>query len=74
MSACIFFAVKQSQIISKFDIEYKDLNTDVTKMFRMKRAQNPNCFWSARFKMEYPYSPTPPLGQDMTQGQFLSGV
>ena len=22
----------------------------------------------------YPYLPTPPLGQDMTQGQFLSGV
>ena len=21
----------------------------------------------------YPYLPTPPLGQDMTQGQFLSG-
>ncbi len=21
-----------------------------------------------------PYLPTPPLGQDMTQGQFLSGV
>ena len=24
--------------------------------------------------MAYPYLPTPPLGQDMTQGQFLSGV
>ena len=24
--------------------------------------------------MIYPYLPTPPLGQDMTQGQFLSGV
>ena len=22
----------------------------------------------------YPYLPTPPLGQDMIQGQFLSGV
>ena len=22
----------------------------------------------------YTYLPTPPLGQDMTQGQFLSGV
>ena len=22
----------------------------------------------------YSYLPTPPLGQDMTQGQFLSGV
>ena len=22
----------------------------------------------------YPYLPTSPLGQDMTQGQFLSGV
>ena len=22
----------------------------------------------------YPYLPTPPLGQDMTQGHFLSGV
>ena len=22
----------------------------------------------------YPIYPTPPLGQDMTQGQFLSGV
>ena len=22
----------------------------------------------------YPYLPTPPLGQDMTHGQFLSGV
>ena len=22
----------------------------------------------------YPYLPTPPLGRDMTQGQFLSGV
>ena len=25
-------------------------------------------------KKSYPYLPTPPLGQDMTQGQFLSGV
>ena len=24
--------------------------------------------------MTYPYLPIPPLGQDMTQGQFLSGV
>ena len=24
--------------------------------------------------MYYSYLPTPPLGQDMTQGQFLSGV
>ena len=24
--------------------------------------------------MAYPYLPTPPLGQDMTQGQFLNGV
>ena len=23
---------------------------------------------------QLPYLPTPPLGQDMTQGQFLSGV
>ena len=25
-------------------------------------------------KYFYPYLPTPPLGQDITQGQFLSGV
>ena len=25
-------------------------------------------------KVEWYYLPTPPLGQDMTQGQFLSGV
>ena len=25
-------------------------------------------------KFQYPYLPTPPLMQDMTQGQFLSGV
>ena len=25
-------------------------------------------------KKEYTYLPTPPLGQDMTPGQFLSGV
>ena len=24
--------------------------------------------------LNYNYLPTPPLGQDMTQGQFLSGV
>ena len=24
--------------------------------------------------LSYPYLPTPPLGQDMTQGQFLSEV
>ena len=28
-------------------------------------------FWAI---LLYPYLPTPPLGQDMTQGQFLSGV
>ena len=27
-----------------------------------------------RFKFSLSYLPTPPLGQDMTQGQFLSGV
>ena len=26
------------------------------------------------FFIAYTYLPTPPLGQDMTQGQFLSGV
>ena len=26
------------------------------------------------FTLAYPYLPTPPLGQDMTEGQFLSGV
>ena len=26
------------------------------------------------WKHTYPIYPTPPLGQDMTQGQFLSGV
>ena len=25
-------------------------------------------------KYEHPYLPTPPLGQDMTQGQFLNRV
>ena len=26
------------------------------------------------WNVNYPIYPTPPLGQDMTQGQFLSGV
>ena len=29
---------------------------------------------SGRSKQCCPYLPTPPLGQDMTQGQFLRGV
>ena len=29
--------------------------------------------WGMRITL-YPIYPTPPLGQDMTQGQFLSGV
>ena len=31
-------------------------------------------FWWCRWGGWYPIYPTPPLGQDMTQGQFLSGV
>ena len=31
-------------------------------------------FFSFFFLLSYSYLPTPPLGQDMTQGQFLSGV
>ena len=27
-----------------------------------------------KFRLVLSYLPTPPLGQDMTQGQFLSGV
>ena len=30
--------------------------------------------WYRRDKKRLSYLPTPPLGQDMTQGQFLSGV
>ena len=33
--------------------------------------------WEALYESQYynnPIYPTPPLGQDMTQGQFLSGV
>ena len=30
------------------------------------------CFLVVRARL--PYLPTPPLGQDMTQGQFLNGV
>ena len=32
------------------------------------------CCVKAEGKTDYPIYPTPPLGQDMTQGQFLSGV
>ena len=31
-------------------------------------------FASFKSKLSLSYLPTPPLGQDMTQGQFLSGI
>ena len=32
------------------------------------------CVGIKRYSVSFSYLPTPPLGQDMTQGQFLSGV
>ena len=42
----------------------------ITQSSSFTRASPTDCL------MSYPgsYLPTPPLGQDMTQGQFLSGV
>ena len=33
-----------------------------------------NLYFLCKFDFNRYYLPTPPLGQDMTQGQFLSGV
>ena len=39
----------------------------------LARESQKNSFWKNDMLM-IPIYPTPPLGQDMTQGQFLSGV
>ena len=46
------------------------------KRERERRTKNEGCggIESNRGGTHKPYLPTPPLGQDMTQGQFLSRV
>ena len=40
---------------------------------RRRTTREAKQIWSKIWEQRY-YLPTPPLGQDMTQGQFLSGV
>ena len=59
----------------------KPLNSKVIKSF-VPELRSRKCFLCLRILMlsiyvrfgHYHIYPTPPLGQDMTQGQFLSGV
>ena len=51
------------------------INTAETQIgFRCVRKINTDEKISPKRKYFWYYLPTPPLGQDMTQGQFLSGV
>ena len=53
-------------------------NWDI-RLFLILKSGTPHKYSSQRSKIavgqgRYTYLPTHPLGQDMTQGQFLSGV
>ena len=53
--------------------KYLDLAREIKKLRNMKVTIVPKgCFCILPFN--FSYLPTPPLGQNMTQGQFLSGV
>ena len=45
----------------------------ITTQIAAKRLMNPLCTMTVQRRRDTIY-PTPPLGQDMIQGQFLSGV
>ena len=49
----------------KMSKSYNDEKRVCENLFQIQKKEISNTF---------PYSSTPPLGKDMTQGQFLSGV
>ena len=55
-----------------------DMNAQISKnvnnKFSLFNSSNRHGKQLTDFTLENPIYPTPPLGQDMTQGQFLSGV
>ena len=59
------FAVQADHEVKSKESKKKDKYPDLTRELKN------NC---DTWKWRWSYLPTPPLGQDMTQGQFLSGV
>ena len=59
-------------------ISFMDINKDEDNSLKNHNTTNYNQTSSHTFReinnLQLSYLPTPPLGQDMTQGQFLSGV
>ena len=61
----------------KKDIHYMQLKKDTLPTSAIQRNKETKEWWGyngTKTEQELSYLPTPPLRQDMTQGQFLSGV
>ena len=54
--------------IKKVKVEFLKLDEETWGLHMAHIFEIPELHWGQS------YLPTPPLGQDMTQGQFLSGV
>ena len=64
-----FFCSNQRYIIQSKQVSV------ITKLYGIEtRIKKNKIMFALKICLWYPYLPTPPLGQDMTQGQFLSGV
>ena len=61
---CGGLTIKEAELLPdvEVDVSMKELAVGTAK----ESSSPPSSIWY--------YLPTPPLGQDMTQGQFLSGV
>ena len=67
---CVWTCVQQKSYIHFLDRFPFKMECVLTPTYRSQAYEN----WFEFRIFLYPYLPTPPLGQDMTQGQFLSGV
>ena len=74
-----FFGERQEEVLllckgySQCILNVTDMVNDRVQLFEQLLIHY-SMIENSEAKNVYTYLPTPPLGQDMTQGQFLSGV
>ena len=65
---------RENQTVKVKESKKKDLLLDLAKELKKTVEQESDGYSDCNWSSWYHIYPTPPLGQDMTKGQFLSGV
>ena len=76
MPNCMCVCMPKDYSLKVKEIKQLEKYQDIFKMLGKLWNMNIRSFLSycSSYSLSYLSNPTPPLGQDMTQGQFLSGV